>query len=102
MIFENNEKLKAMVKDFKLIMPYTDRDIVADFDIILYGVDIDAGNIDAGNIHAGDIAYYAVCFAYESIKCKSISGRRKNSRHFALDDEIKIKEVESFKDKPEG
>jgi hypothetical protein len=54
---------------------------------------IDAGNIDAKNIaarniKAGNIEYYAVCFAYNKIVCKSIKGRRGNSKHFCLDSEI--------------
>ena len=54
--------------------------------------DINAGNINAGNINAGNINYYAVCFAYYNIKCKSIKGRRENYKHFVLDGEIIIKE----------
>ena len=52
--------------------------------------DIKAGNIEALDIEAWDISYYAVCFAYTSINCKSIKGRRANSKHFALDGEITI------------
>ena len=52
--------------------------------------DIKARNIKAGNIKAGDIDYYALCFAYESITCKSIEGKRANSKHFCLDGEIII------------
>jgi len=52
--------------------------------------DIKAGNIEALDIKAWDISYYAVCFAYTSINCKSIKGRRANSKHFALDGEITI------------
>ena len=46
---------------------------------------IDCGNIEAINIEAQDISYYAVCFAYNNIKCKSIKGRRNNAKHFVLD-----------------
>ena len=53
---------------------------------------IDAGDINARDIDAWDIEYYAVCFANESITCKSIKGNRANSKHFCLDGEIKIKE----------
>jgi hypothetical protein len=53
---------------------------------------IDALNIDALKIDALDISYYAVCFAYENITCKSIKGRRENSKHFCLDGEITIKD----------
>ena len=48
-------------------------------------------NINALNISANHISYYAVCFAYQNIKCKSIKGRRENSKHFVLDGKI-IKE----------
>ncbi len=54
--------------------------------------DITARNITAWDIDARDINYYAVCFAYYNILCKSIKGRRGNCKHFVLDGEIKIKE----------
>ena len=57
--------------------------------------DIDAGNINAGDIDARDIDYYAVCFARNSFKCKSIKGRRNNSKHFCLDSKIKIERSEA-------
>ena len=47
-------------------------------------------NIEAINIEALDINYYAVCFAYNNIKCKSIKGRRNNAKHFVLDGKLKI------------
>ena len=53
---------------------------------------IDAGNICAENIKAKHINYYAIFCAYENIKCKSIKGRRKNSKHFALDGKIEVEE----------
>jgi hypothetical protein len=57
--------------------------------------DIDAGNIKARNIEAVDIDawkidYFAVCFAYKNFKCKSVKGRRKNSKHFCLDSDIEF------------
>ena len=62
--------------------------------------DITAGDIHAGNItavdinaldiSARDITYYAVCFAYYDIKCKSIIGTRNNARHFVLDGKIEV------------
>ena len=55
---------------------------------------IDAHNIDAYNIDADNIKYYAFCIAYESLKCKSISGKRNNSLHKCLDREIEIIEDE--------
>ena len=67
-------------------------------------IDIDACNIEAGNISAcnieasdisaNNISYHAVCFAYDSIKCKSIKGRRKNSKHFVLDGKLEVEEDE--------
>lgn len=54
--------------------------------------DIKAWNISALNIEAGDISFYAVCFAYEKFSCKSISGRRENSKFFCLDSEVIIGE----------
>ena len=53
---------------------------------------ISACNIEAGDISANDISYHAVCFAYDSIKCKSIKGRRKNSKHFVLDGKLEVEE----------
>lgn len=50
--------------------------------------DINAHNIKAQNIDAKNIKYYAFCIAYESLRYKSISGRRKNSFHKCLDREI--------------
>ena len=57
--------------------------------------DITAGNInawkiDAHNITADNIKYYALCIAYESLKCESISGTRENSIYECLDQEFKI------------
>ncbi len=52
---------------------------------------INALDITAGDITAGNIYYYAVCFAYNNIKCKSIKGRRPNCKHFVLDGKIEIK-----------
>ena len=56
--------------------------------------DIYADNINAIVIKAYDISYYAVCFAYNSIKCKSIEGRRKNAKHFVLDGKLEVEENE--------
>ena len=53
--------------------------------------DIKANDIDAYDISASNINYYAVCFAYNNLSCKSIKGRRKNCKHFCLDVDIKIK-----------
>ena len=51
---------------------------------------ISACNIEAGDISANNISYHAICFAYDSIKCKSIKGRRKNSKHFVLDGKLEV------------
>ena len=52
--------------------------------------DIEACNIAAENIKARNISYFAVCFAYDNIKCKSIKGSRENSKHFVLDGKLDI------------
>ena len=52
--------------------------------------DINAWNINAWNINAYNINYWAVCVAYNNIECKSIKGRRKNSKHFVLDGELVV------------
>lgn len=56
--------------------------------------DINANDINSFSIVADNINYFAVCFAYENIKCKSIKGRRENAEHFALDGKIEIAEEE--------
>jgi len=53
--------------------------------------DINAGDINACDINADDIIYNTVCFAYNDIECKSITGRKDNCKHFVLDGKI-IKE----------
>ena len=60
----------------------------------IYALNIYAGNITAEDIDAGNILYYAVCFAYNNIKCLSIKAKRRNARHFCLDGEITIKKEE--------
>ena len=52
--------------------------------------DIKVHDINAQRINANNISYYAVCYAYENIKCKSIKGRKNNSKHFVLDGHISI------------
>ena len=86
-----------------------------DFDVYLYfnlcvDANIDAGHINARNIdasvitarnikaqdikaysiYAENITYYAMCFAYNNIKCKSIKGMRYKSKRFVLDGKIEI------------
>ena len=55
-------------------------------------MNIEAWDINAWNIEAQDISYYAVCFAYNNIKCNSIIGRRNNAKHFVLDGKLEIEE----------
>ena len=85
-----------------------DLNVDADIDAMnIRAYDIDAYNIDAYNLNAGDIEawnisacnisadninYYAVCFAYNNIFCKSIKGRRKNAKHFVLDGKLEVEE----------
>jgi len=52
---------------------------------------INAQNINAQNINAVDIKYYAFCIAYKTLKVKTIKGRRHNSFHKCLDNEIEYK-----------
>lgn len=61
------------------------------YDIVawdVYSWDIYARNIEAYNIKARNISYFAVCFAYDNIKCKSIKGRIENAKHFVLDGKL--------------
>ena len=59
--------------------------------------DINAWNIVARDINAGDISFYAVASAHVKFICKSIVGRRENSRYFCLDSEVEIKQKEEIK-----
>ena len=56
--------------------------------------DIIARDINSWNINAKNICYHAVCFAYNSIRCKSIEGRKENAKHFVLDGELEIEKNE--------
>ena len=51
---------------------------------------IEAWNIKAWNIKAENITFYGVCWSHFSFKCKSIAGRRTNSKYFCLDKEVEI------------
>ena len=57
----------------------------------IWGRNINARDITAQNIKADDISYYGLCFAYNNIKCKTITGRRNRHKHFVLDGELVIK-----------
>ena len=61
----------------------------------LYCWDLDCGNLNCGNLDCGDLdcgnlSYYAIAVAYYKFKCKSVVGRRINSKHFCLDSEVII------------
>ena len=54
--------------------------------------DINAWDINARNINAWDILYWAFCVVYNSIKCKSIKGKRDNHANpITLDGVIEIR-----------
>ena len=54
--------------------------------------DIKVHDISALSINADNINYYAVCYAYENIKCHSIKGRKHNAKHFVLDGKLEVLE----------
>ena len=56
---------------------------------------IKAGNIEARNIKARDISFWAVAYARLSFSCKSITGRRDNSKYFCLDSEVVFSKEEA-------
>ena len=56
--------------------------------------DINADDIRAWDIEANNIIYYAVCYAYNNIKCNSIKGIRENAKHFVLDGTLEVEENE--------
>ena len=107
-IYKTVEQIKADIVDSKLVIKgdvrfdvsfSIDASIVVDagnidaWDIKAKNIkagDIDALDIKAKNIKAGDISFYAFAVAYVSFKCKSILGRRENSKYFCLDNEVEI------------
>lgn len=70
------------------VLNITSGDIKVDGGIIAW--DIEATNIEASYIEARYINFYAVCFAYEHIICKSITGRHAKSRYFAINGDVSI------------
>lgn len=52
--------------------------------------DIYGNNIDVNYIIAQDISYYSFCIATNTFKCKKIVGRRENSIHKCLDNDIEF------------
>ena len=60
---------------------------------------IDAKNLRAFNIYAQNIKSYMidfsiVCLAHKKIICKTINGKRENSRYFCLDSDVVINKKE--------
>ena len=92
--FNFNLNVKANIKARNIIaMDITAKDITAN-DISARDINawnINALEIKADSIEANDIRYYAVCFAYYEIKCKTIQGFRENDKHFVLDGKIEVK-----------
>ena len=52
--------------------------------------DIYAWDIMANDINAKDISYFAVCYAYQNIICKSIKGRAPTTNHFVLYGKLEV------------
>ena len=90
---ENGEYIDLVVFNFDL-------DINANIDAMdikaknINVLDIDSTDMNALHINANDISYFAVCFAYNNIKCKSIKSksRRINAKHFVLDGKLEVLE----------
>lgn len=102
--FKNLEEMKPYYNKNTNIYEFMENeeplDVCFDFDLaVKYSIkagnitawDIDAWDIKARNIKAGNINFYAICFAYETFKCKTIHGHRENSKYFCLDNEIAYK-----------
>ena len=92
-IFDFNLNVKANIDAYDII----GRDIkVLDIKALdircgdITALNIDAWDVNASDIKANDISYWAVCFAYVNIKCKSIKGRREKSKHFVLDGVLEV------------
>ena len=56
----------------------------------IFALNINANIVNAYNIVAHDIVYYAFCFAYSNIKCKSIKGISEYAKHFVLDGVLEV------------
>ncbi len=54
-------------------------------------LNLNCENLNCWNLKAKNVSYYAIAFAYYSMEVESIKGRRDNSKHFCLDDEIALK-----------
>ena len=53
-------------------------------------MDLNCGDLNCKDLNCGDLSYYAIAVAYYKFKCKSVVGRRNNSKHFCLDSEVII------------
>ena len=88
---ENDDYIDLVVFNFDLkVNANIDACNITAWDITAW--DIDADDIKSWNINARNISYYAVCFAYQNIKCKSIKGRKYNAKHFVLDGKLEVEE----------
>ena len=87
---EDNEYLDLIIFNFSLDIKCNIKcRNIAGIDITT-ACDINAWDIKARNIIAQDIRYYAVCYAGDNIKCKSIKGRKRNAKHFVLDGTLEV------------
>ena len=59
------------------------------YNLIVNG-DLNCRNLKCGDLNCWDLDFFAVAFAYSSFKCKSVKGRRENSKYFCLDKEVEV------------
>ena len=52
--------------------------------------DLECLDLDCWDLNCGNLNFYAVAFAYNSFKCKSVKGRRENHKYFCLDKEVEV------------
>ena len=52
--------------------------------------DLNCMDLNCRDLNCMDLSYYAIAVAYYKFKCKSVVGRRNNSKHFCLDSEVII------------
>jgi hypothetical protein len=51
---------------------------------------LDCWDLKCWDLNCLDLDFYAVAFSYNSFKCKSVKGRRENSKYFCLDKEVEV------------
>ena len=94
---ENDEHIDVVKFNFNLeIKSNIDAFDIDAWNISAFNIkawDIIANDINANNINAHNISYYAVCFAYCNIRCKSIKGEKENHKHFVLDGVLDVEEA---------